>query len=59
MAFESEEEALARQRKDRSVGLKIAWLARRNHLTFPPLGLFHSHNYRHVISYMLSNVTPR
>ncbi|KAL8580399.1 hypothetical protein ACOMHN_020876 [Nucella lapillus] len=57
MSFEGEEEALARQRKDRSVGLKMAWLARRNHLGFPSLNLFHSHNFRHVISYMLNN-TP-
>lgn len=58
MSFEGEEEALARQRKDRSVGLKMAWLARRNHLGFPSLGLFHSHNFRHVISYILNNTPP-
>ncbi|XP_076458807.1 serine/threonine-protein kinase SMG1-like [Babylonia areolata] len=58
MGFEGEEEALARQRKDRSVGLKMAWLARRNHMGFPSLGLFHSHNFRHVISYMLNNTPP-
>jgi hypothetical protein len=59
MAFEGEEEALARQRKDRSVGLKMSWLARRNHLGFMSLGLFHSHNFRHIISYMLNNTSPR
>ena len=59
MAFDGEEEALARQRKDRTVGLKMSWLARRNHLGFPSLGLFHSHNFRHVISYMLNNTPPR
>ncbi|XP_048245963.1 serine/threonine-protein kinase SMG1-like isoform X1 [Haliotis rufescens] len=58
LVFEAEEEALASQRRDRVVGLKAAWLARRNHIGKQPMGTFHSHNFRHVMAYLLNNMQP-
>ncbi|KAK6170598.1 hypothetical protein SNE40_018955 [Patella caerulea] len=56
--FEAEEEGLAGHKQDSSVGLKTIWLARRSHMSRTPSGTFHSHNFRHVMSFILNNTPP-
>ncbi|ESO84130.1 hypothetical protein LOTGIDRAFT_229624 [Lottia gigantea] len=56
--FEAEEEGLANHKYNKSIGITTLWLARRSHMSRTPLGTFHSHNFRHVISFILHNTSP-
>ncbi|XP_041362847.1 serine/threonine-protein kinase SMG1-like [Gigantopelta aegis] len=58
LVFEAEEDGLASQRRDKAAGMKMAWLARRNHIGKPSMGTFHSHNFRHVMAFILNGTPP-
>ncbi|KAH9498432.1 Serine/threonine-protein kinase smg1 [Bulinus truncatus] len=56
--FEGEEEWMSSERKNKEVGLTAAWHVRRSHMAQTPSGNFHSHNFRHVMAFILNGTQP-
>ncbi|CAG5117887.1 unnamed protein product [Candidula unifasciata] len=56
--FEGEEEWMSSEKRNREVGLAAAWQVRRSHMASPASGNFHSHNFRHVMAFILSGTPP-
>ncbi|GFO31315.1 serine/threonine-protein kinase smg1, partial [Plakobranchus ocellatus] len=56
--FEGEEEWMASDPQEREIGMTAVWHARRAHMASPPSGTFHSHNFRHIMAYILSGTQP-
>ncbi|CAL1541344.1 unnamed protein product [Lymnaea stagnalis] len=52
--FEGEEEWMSSERKNKEVGLTAAWHVRRAHMAHAPTGNFHSHNFRHIMAFILN-----
>lgn len=57
--FEGEEEWMSSERRNKEVGLSASWHVRRAHMAHSPTGNFHSHNFRHVMAYILNGTQPR
>ncbi|XP_059145931.1 serine/threonine-protein kinase SMG1-like [Physella acuta] len=56
--FEGEEEWMSSERRNKEVGLSASWHVRRAHMAHSPTGNFHSHNFRHVMAYILNGTQP-
>uniref|UniRef100_A0A2C9LZC5 non-specific serine/threonine protein kinase n=1 Tax=Biomphalaria glabrata TaxID=6526 RepID=A0A2C9LZC5_BIOGL len=56
--FEGEEEWMCSEHKNKAVGLTAAWHVRRSHMAQSPSGNFHSHNFRHVMAFILNGTQP-
>ena len=56
--FEGKEEWMANDPQEHQVGMTSVWHARRAHMASPPSGTFHSHNFRHIMAYILSGTQP-
>ncbi|XP_005098211.1 serine/threonine-protein kinase SMG1 [Aplysia californica] len=56
--FQGEEEWMSSERRSKEVGLTSVWHVRRAHMAQAPSGHFHSHNFRHIMAFILNGTQP-